>query len=176
MRFVNREVSTPNKKILTVEDVSYNQTTGEISQLIVTETNNEGDVTVEGTKLNADNLNNAFEDLNRNKFLHFYYKEVFGIVIDEELFTIELTGVEEKYIPIACDYSLHPVIRNNTYLDIDFNGSETTLIVQMKPTYQSSSRSGSLYVEYYKESAHTHLVCILNIKYIYTPASTNPLD
>ena len=31
MRFVNREVSTPNKKILTVENVSYNQTTGEIS-------------------------------------------------------------------------------------------------------------------------------------------------
>jgi len=71
---------------------------------------------------------------------------------------------------------LYPVIRNNTYLDIDFNGSETTLIVQMKPTYQSSSRSGSLYVEYYKESAHTHLVCILNIKYTYTPSSTNPLD
>lgn len=176
MRFVNREVSTPNKKTLTVKNVSYNQTTGEISQLIVTETNNEGDVTVEGTKLNATNLNNAFEDLNRNKFLHFYYKEVFGIVIDEELFTIELTGANTKSIPISYDYTLYPVIKTNTYLNLSFNSSNTTLSVQMKTNYQSTSRSGALYIEYYKESAHTHLVCILNIKYTYTPSSTNPLD
>ena len=176
MKFINRETQNANRKVLNVVDLTYNPTTGDIATFTVDESNNDGPVTIEGTKLNAANLNNAFEDLNRNKFLHFYYKEAIGITIAEELFTIELTGAEEKYIPIACDYSLYPVIRNNTYLDIDFNGSETTLIVQMKPTYQSSSRSGSLYVEYYKESAHTHLVCILNIKYTYTPSSTNPLD
>ena len=176
MKFINRETQNANRKTLSVVDLSYNSATGEISTLIVDESNNDGPVEVEGTKLNATNLNNAFEDLNRNKFLHFYYKEVFGITIDEELFTIELTGNEEKSIPISYDYTLYPAIKNNTYLNLSFNSTNTILSVQMKPNYQSSSRSGSLYVEYYKESAHTNLVCILNIKYTYNPSSTNPYD
>jgi len=176
MRFENRETTNSNRKNLHVLEVNYNPNTGELASLLVEETSNEGDVTVEGTKLNATNLNNAFEDLNRNKLLHFYYKEVFGIVIDEELFTIELTGANTKSIPISYDYTLYPVIKTNTYLNLSFNSSNTTLSVQMKTNYQSTSRSGALYIEYYKESAHTHLVCILNIKYTYTPSSTNPLD
>lgn len=176
MRFENRETTNSNRKNLQVVSVNYNPNTGEISSLTVDETSNEGTVIHEGTKLNADNLNNVFEDFNRNKFLHFYYKEAVGITINEEHFTIELLGAQEKYIPIACDYTLYPVIRNDTYLDIDFNGSENILIVQMKSAYQSSSRTGTLYVDYYKESAHTHLVCVLNIKYTYSPASTNPSD
>ena len=176
MRFENRETTNPNRKTLSVLDVSYNSQTGELSSLTVDEVSNEGTVIEQGTKLNAENLNNVFEDLNRNKFLYLYYKEAIGITIAEEMYTIELSGATVKSIPIAYDYTLYPVIKTNTYLNLSFNSTSTTLSVQMKANYQSSARSGALYVEYYKESSHTHLVCILNIKYTYTPASTNPSD
>ena len=89
MRFENRETTNSNRKNLQVLEVNYNPNTGELANLEVEETSNEGTVTQEGTKLNATNLNNAFEDFNRNKFLHFYFKEVYGIVINEDDYTIE---------------------------------------------------------------------------------------
>ena len=176
MRFENRETTNSNRKNLQVVSVNYNPNTGEISSLTVDETSNEGTVIHEGTKLNADNLNNVFEDFNRNKFLHFYYKEAVGIIINEEYFTIDLIGNETKTISISYTDTLYPVVRTNTYLTIGLSSPYTSLTVKRKTSYQSTPGDGRLYVEYYKESAHTHLVCILNIKYTYTPSSTNPSD
>ena len=51
MRFENRETTNSNRKNLQVLEVNYNSNTGELASLIVEETYNEGDVTVEGTKL-----------------------------------------------------------------------------------------------------------------------------
>ena len=57
MRFINRQTTNPNRKTLNVTSVNYDPNTGELSSLIVDESNNDGPVIVEGTKLNANNLN-----------------------------------------------------------------------------------------------------------------------
>lgn len=73
MRFINRVSDYPNKKILHVSHASYSN--GELSELHVTEEKDEGTVTVTGTELNAENLNKAFEEFGRNRFLCIYARE-----------------------------------------------------------------------------------------------------
>ena len=176
MTFENRETTNSNRKNLHVLEVNYNPNTGELANLEVEETSNEGTVIQEGTKLNASNLNSAMEAYTRNKFLHFYYKEAVGIIISENDYTIELTGNVAKTISISYDGALYPVVRNDIYVNVGLNSSYTSLTIQRKAIYQSDPGSGIIYVDYYKESSHSHLVCVLNIKYTYTPSSTNPLD
>ena len=84
MRFINRVVTNPNRKTLNVQDITYNQNTGEISSLVVDEVNNDGPVITEGTKLNATNLNNILDSISRDYFCYLYYKEIYGLIISDE--------------------------------------------------------------------------------------------
>ena len=47
MRFINRQTTNPNRKTLNVTSVNYNPNSGELSSLIVEESNNDGPVIVE---------------------------------------------------------------------------------------------------------------------------------
>ena len=175
MRFINRQVTTPNKKILTVENVNYNPLTGEISQLTVTEQNDEGDVTIEGTKLNADNLNSIFDNLERNAFCNKFYKELYGLIIDDEYFTIDIIGNNAFTIPYTFDsgVTLYPLDSGNTNFSISISNSS---IVITRTNQLNNSDSGRIKIEFYNQSDYTFLECTLSIKYTYNPSSTNPLD
>ena len=181
MRFENRETTNSNRKSLHVLEVNYNPNTGELANLEVEETSNEGDVTVEGTKLNADNLNNAFEDLNRNKFLHFYFKEVYGIVINEDDYTIELNGTTSKTINITYDdiNPLYPSLTDtyNPNFNISINTESTPQTIEVtRNNNLNVNDSGRIKISVFVSGSENTKVCELNFKYTYTPSSTNPLD
>ena len=181
MRFENRETTNSNRKNLQVLEVNYNPNTGELANLEVEETSNEGTVTQEGTKLNADNLNNAFEDFNRNKFLHFYFKEVYGIVINEDDYTIELNGTTSKTINITYDNisplypSLTDTYNPNFNIVINRNNIPHTITITRNDSL-SVSDSGRIKISVFVSGSENTKVCELNFKYTYTPSSTNPLD
>ena len=175
MRFINRQTTNPNRKTLNVTSVNYDPNTGELSSLIVEESNNDGPVIVEGTKLNATNLNSIFDNLGRNFFCHHYYNEVHGIDIDDENYTIEITGNTPIDIPYTFDTSvtLYPLDPGNNNFSITFNNNTITIT---RTNNLNDSDSGKIKIEFYQYSDYTFLECTINIIYTYTPASTNPLD
>ncbi|MBP3503512.1 MAG: hypothetical protein J6K18_00085 [Bacilli bacterium] len=61
-KFVDREVQYPNRKKLTIKDITYDEN-GEIYELIVDEARNEGTIYENGTPLKASNLNATVKEM-----------------------------------------------------------------------------------------------------------------
>ena len=176
MRFINRQVTTPNKKILTVEHTNYDPLTGEISQLTVTEQNDEGDVTIEGTKLNATNLNSIFDNLGRNFFCHHYYNELYGIDINEDDYSIELVGTTPKQISITYNEgTLIPSFVSNQYFSFTVINNNT-IKIEKNNIDLLTPRNGKIKINFITPIEEQETICTISIIYSYTPSSTNPLD
>ena len=178
MRFINRVSQYPNNKKLHVNSIEYSN--GEISKLYVTEEKNEGSVTVVGTELNAENLNKAFEEFGRNRFLCIYVREMFDLIIDEDDFSFDLNGLSAfKDVDFECTMSmLYPECSSdNLTIQISLNTTNRTGTITFHPdsslTMPITARA---YVYFYSDSAHSNLVVRVPFLYTFTPSSTNPYD
>ena len=176
MRFINRVSDYPNKKILHVSSVSYSN--GQISELHVTEEKDEGNVTTVGTELNADNLNKAFEEFGRNRFLCIYVREMFGLIIDEDDFSFDLMGSnDDKLVEFNCELNLlYPhCVDSNLDVNVSMENDGGTIEFSPKSTLNEDKHE-RIYVNFYSDSNHTDLVVRVPFLYTFTPSSTNPLD
>ena len=178
MRFINRVSDYPNKKILHVSHASYSN--GELSELHVTEEKDEGTVTVTGTELNAENLNKAFEEFGRNRFLCIYAREMHDLIIDEDDFSFDLNGLNDhKTVNFECAIDmLYPTCSSdNLTIQISLNTTNRTGTITFSPdstlTMPITARA---YVYFYSDSNHTNLIVRVPFLYTFTPSSTNPLD
>lgn len=178
MRFINRVSQYPNNKKLHVNSIEYSN--GEISKLYVTEEKDEGTVTVVGTELNANNLNKAFEEFGRNRFLCIYLREMYGLVIEEDDFSFDLNGLgTQKSVDFLCEIDmLYPTCSNdNLVATITVNTTSHTGTITFSPdsslTIPITARA---YVYFYSDANHTNLVVRVPFLYTFTPSSTNPID
>ena len=179
MRFINRVSDYPNKKILHVSHASYSN--GELSELHVTEEKDEGTVTVTGTELNAENLNKAFEEFGRNRFFCIYLREMFGLIIDEDDFSFDLNGNNSsKTVNFSCELNMiYPDCEDDVNLNVACTTDSIAKTGSMVFTPKSSLTSATvkrIYVNFYTNTGHEHVVVTVPFLYTFTPSSTNPLD
>lgn len=176
MRFVDRISQYPNNKKLTINSIEYSN--GTISKLYVTEEKDEGTVTTVGTELNANNLNKAFEEFGRNRFLCIYLREMFGLIIDEDDFSFDLMGLnDDKPVEFNCELNmLYPhCVDNNLNVAVSTESDNGTIEFTPKPSLTQAIQK-RVYVNFYTDSDHTNFVVRVPFLYTFTPSSTNPLD
>lgn len=81
-KFIDRKVQYPNRKKLIVKNVSYNEK-GQIEELIVDEERSEGLIYQDGTKLDAQNMNDIIEKLCAIKVPYYVELEVIKSDLEE---------------------------------------------------------------------------------------------
>lgn len=114
--FKDRDVQYPNRKKLTIKDITYDEN-GEIYELIVDEVRNEGTVYNSGTPLNASNLNATIKemiDLKVKTALENYHENGLAELENAEA-TVLFDGSCAMYDSINIDVSeaVRIVVQNN---------------------------------------------------------------
>ena len=179
MKFIDRQSQYPNNKKLTINSIEYSN--GTISKLYVTEEKDEGTVTTVGTELNANNLNKAFEEFGRNRFLCIYVREMYGLVIDEEDFSFDLNGNNSsKTVNFECKLNMiYPDCENDSHLNVTCNANVNTRTGSIVFTPKASltePTTDRAYVIFYTNEGYEHEVVRVPFLFTFTPSSTNPLD
>lgn len=113
--------------------------------------------------------------------MYFYYKEIFGLDIIEEDYTLELVGSTTKIIEVNYDLvnplylSLTGVSNPNFFISINDTSNPQTITIRRNRN-MSTSDNGRIFINVYKSGSENTLITQLNFKYTYTPSSTHPED
>ena len=171
--FKDRKGTNVTKKVINVLE----RTDHANGQMTLKGTINREDTGVieEGTRLDAESMNNAVLDL--------IYNELYGLDFGNEPYCREYIGVElidDMYNIYFTGPRLYGVVESNNYFDIEVSNQENRIKVVLGSKSALSEVDYELNVEYYinlySDAACTHFVTRVKRCINYIPSSTSSND